>query len=92
MRQKKAQRLVSMFAATGNAKEAEPDGEPPTDNAKMERAMDALAGEAEHIDEHNPKDAAKLLKKFSDMTGMELRRKHQRSHEPAGIGRRSRND
>ena len=52
---KKLERLVSMFAATGNAKEAEPDGELPADDAKMERAIKALAGEAEHIDEHNPK-------------------------------------
>ena len=34
--------------------------------------MTALAGEAERIDEGDPRQAADLMRKFSDMTGMEL--------------------
>ena len=34
--------------------------------------MTALAGEAEKINEDDPRQAAKLMRKFTDMTGMEL--------------------
>jgi putative FmdB family regulatory protein len=66
---------VSLFAATGRAREdGGPDGEPPLpmDESKMERAMDALAREADSMSEEDPRQAASLMRKFSDMTGMEL--------------------
>lgn len=69
------QKQVSVFAQTGRAKEesaggAEPDL--PIDESKMERAMDALAREADSISEEDPRQAAGLMRKFSKMTGMEL--------------------
>jgi putative FmdB family regulatory protein len=68
------QKKVSMFAVRGKAKGKEKGegDEPglPIDESKMEKAMEALAGEAENISEDNPRDAAKLMRKLSDMTGL----------------------
>lgn len=38
----------------------------------MEQAIEALASEAEGIDENNPRQAATLMRKFSDLTGLKL--------------------
>jgi putative FmdB family regulatory protein len=75
-------RMVSRFAVTGRAaKKGEGgDGEEggegmpdlPIDESRMEKAMEALSSEAEHIDENNPKQAADLMRKFSAMTGLKL--------------------
>ena len=67
-------REISLFSMTGSKKDAagEDDLDLPIDDAKMESAMEALAGEAEGIDEDDPRQAAQLMRKFSDMTGMEL--------------------
>jgi putative FmdB family regulatory protein len=71
----KLEKQVSLFAATGRAKdEGGADGEPelPIDESRMENAMDALAREADGISEDDPRQAANLMRKFSSMTGMEL--------------------
>lgn len=70
----KLDKQVSMFAHTGTAKEEPAGGGPdlPIDESKMERAMDALAREADSISEEDPRQAATLMRKFSSMTGMEL--------------------
>lgn len=71
----KLEKQVSAFAQTGRAKE-EPAGGPepdlPIDEAKMERAMDALAREADGLSDEDPRQAAGMMRKFSKMTGMEL--------------------
>ena len=36
----------------------------------MEQAVESLASEAEHLDENDPKAAAQLMRRFSDMTGL----------------------
>jgi hypothetical protein len=38
----------------------------------MEKAMQMLAGEADKINEDDPRQAANLMRKLSDMTGLEL--------------------
>jgi hypothetical protein len=38
----------------------------------MEQAMNMLAGEADKINEDDPRQAANLMRKLSDMTGMKL--------------------
>jgi hypothetical protein len=38
----------------------------------MEKAMEMLAGEAEKIDEDDPRQAARLMRKLSDATGLSL--------------------
>jgi hypothetical protein len=44
----------------------------PFDENKMEKAMQMLAGEADKINEDDPRQAANLMRKLSDMTGLEL--------------------
>lgn len=63
-------RQVSMFAVTGRARE---EGDrPDLDESKMEQAMNMLAKEADRINEDDPRQAANLMRKLSDMTGMKL--------------------
>jgi putative FmdB family regulatory protein len=79
-------RRLSLFATTGRAKEKNNDqpgdagagpGEVPFDESKMEKAMTTLAGEAERIDENNPRAAADLMRRLSDMTGLKYGDKMQ---------------
>jgi putative FmdB family regulatory protein len=65
-------RRMSAFAFTGKAREDGDMDDLPLDEGKMERAMQMLAGEAEHIDENDPKQAANLMRKLTSMTGLEL--------------------
>lgn len=69
-------RQVSRFAfSSKNRKEQENDSEIPNipiDESKMEQAMHALASEAENISEDDPKQAANLMRKLTNMTGLKL--------------------
>lgn len=68
------ERRVSRFAVlTGKhrADDAE-DGLPPIEESKMEQAMAALGREVEHLDENDPRQAARLMRKLSDMTGLKM--------------------
>jgi putative FmdB family regulatory protein len=69
---RKLVRQASLFAVTGRAKENDDMDDLPFDEAKMEKAMQALAGEAENINEDDPRQAAQLMRKLSDMTGLQL--------------------
>jgi len=63
---------MSAFAFTGKAKEDSDMDDLPFDEGKMEKAMNMLAGEAENVNEEDPRQAANLMRKLTDMTGMEL--------------------
>ncbi|MFZ5572972.1 MAG: zinc ribbon domain-containing protein [Thermodesulfobacteriota bacterium] len=63
---------MSVFAVTGNAPERGGMDDLPLDEGKMEKAMQMLAREAEHISEDDPRQAANLMRKLSDMTGLQL--------------------
>jgi len=65
-------RQMSKFAFTGKAKEDGDLDDLPFDEGKMEKAMQMLAGEAENINEDDPRQAANLMRKLTDMTGLEL--------------------
>lgn len=65
-------RQVSLFAISKGRKEEDGDLPGDLDEAKMERAMEALAGEFEGIDEEDPRQAARLMRKLYDATGMKL--------------------
>lgn len=65
-------RQMSAFAFTGKATEDSDMEDLPFDESKMEKAMNMLAGEAENINEDDPRQAANLMRKLTDMTGMEL--------------------
>ena len=66
------ERQMSAFAVTGRARETGEMDDLPIDESKMEQAMNALAGEAENINEDDPRQAANLMRKLTGMTGLEL--------------------
>lgn len=69
----KLQRQVSVFSSPrGRGTEEDDMAMPDLDESKMERAMSLLASEAEHIDENDPRQAANLMRKLTDMTGLNL--------------------
>jgi putative FmdB family regulatory protein len=68
----KLSRQVSLFSVTGKAKEDSGMEDLPFDEAKMEKAMRMLAGEADKINEADPRQAADLMRKLSDMTGLQM--------------------
>jgi len=70
-RNQKLTKQVSVFAVTGRAEENSAD-DIPIDESKMEQAMAMMAKEAEHMNEDDPRQAAKLMRKLTDMTGMGL--------------------
>ena len=70
-RRRPLERQVSAFAMTGRHKGGEAMDDLPIDESRMERAITTLAGEAENLNEDNPRDAVKLMRKFSHMTGIE---------------------
>jgi hypothetical protein len=45
---------------------------PDMDESRMEKAMNYLAHEAEKADENDPRHAANLMRKLTDMTGLSL--------------------
>lgn len=72
-------RMISRFAVTGKAKEPSAAGpgdaqgpDLPIDEARMEKAMETLASQAEGMDEENPRQAADLMRKFSELSGLKL--------------------
>ncbi len=71
-RDRRLTRQVSLFAFTGRAREKGEVDDLPVDEAQMSQAMALLAKEADKIDENDPKQAAGLMRKLSDMTGLQL--------------------
>ena len=63
---------MSAFAISGRAKEGGESDDLPINEGKMEQAMQMLASEAEHINEDDPRQAANLMRKLTNMTGLEL--------------------
>lgn len=64
-------RKVSVFFTTSGKMEGE-EGLPPIDETRMEQAMAMLAREAEHVNEDDPRQAAQLLRKLTQATGLPL--------------------
>ena len=71
-KKKKLTRQISSFAFTGKAQEGGDKDDLPFDEGKMEQAMQMLAGEADKINEDDPRQAANLMRKLSDMTGLKI--------------------
>jgi hypothetical protein len=72
---KKLERKISRFAISKGRKEedsAEDELPPGFDEAKFEQAMESLAGEAEGLDEEDPRQAARMMRKLYESTGMQL--------------------
>lgn len=68
------ERQVSLFAISKGRTESEgaDDEFPDLDEAKLEQAMGALAAEAEGMDEEDPRQVARMMRKLYDATGMDL--------------------
>jgi putative FmdB family regulatory protein len=67
------ERQVSRFAfSRGRTEEPESEGMPDLDESRLEKAMMSLAGEMEGIDENDPRQMARFMRKFSAATGMNL--------------------
>jgi putative FmdB family regulatory protein len=71
-KQKKLKRQMSRFSRLKGAKEEDGTDDLPIDEAKMEKAMGLLAQEAEGINEDDPRQAANLMRKFTEATGASL--------------------
>ena len=69
---KKLSRQVSLFSFTGKASEEGDMDDLPIDESKMEKAMEMITREAGNINEDDPKQAANMMRKLTDMTGLEL--------------------
>ena len=66
-------RQMSAFAVTGKSKEDNTSTENlPFDENKLERAIQMLGSEADNINEDDPRQAAGLMRKLTNMTGIGL--------------------
>lgn len=66
------ERQVSHFAISRGRTEEPVEGMPDLDEEKMERAMMGLAGEMEGMDENDPRQMARFMRKLQEATGMSL--------------------
>ncbi len=66
------ERFMSKFAILKGAKEENDMGMPDIDESKLETAMSVLEREAGNINEDDPKQAANLMRKLCDMTGLDM--------------------
>ncbi|GAB6062241.1 FmdB family zinc ribbon protein [Deferrisoma palaeochoriense] len=69
------ERQVSLFAISKGRKDTGGEGDddlPDIDETRLEQAMESLAAEADSIDEDDPRQVARLMRKLYDATGMNL--------------------
>jgi putative FmdB family regulatory protein len=66
------ERQVSRFAVSSGRKEEPVEGMPDIDEAKLEKAMMGMAGEMEGMDENDPRQMARFMRRFTNATGMNL--------------------
>src|SRR5512143_3118430 len=66
-------RRVSPFAISkGRREEPTPEPGPAADEGRLERAMAALAGEMDTIDENDPRQGASLMRRLFSATGLPI--------------------
>jgi len=66
------EKRVSRFAFSKGRKEEPADSMPDIDEARLEKAMLGLVGEMEGMDENDPRQMARFMKKFAEATGMNM--------------------
>lgn len=68
------ERRVSLFAISKGRGESEDEQAlpPGMDEEKMMRAFESMAGELDNVNEDDPKQAARLMRRLFDATGMKL--------------------
>lgn len=69
----KLERQMSIFSSLSSSESEEGDNDLASfDDSKIEKALNMLAGEAGKINENDPRQAAMLMRKLSDASGMKL--------------------
>ena len=68
----KLQRFLSSFSIVRQGSEETGESPLPFDESKMEQAVGMLAREAQNINEDDPRQAANLMRRLSEMTGLNL--------------------
>jgi putative FmdB family regulatory protein len=65
-------RRASAFAISKNRpeKDAADDGMPDFDETRLDAAMESLAGEIDGVDENDPRQAARVMRRVFEATGM----------------------
>lgn len=66
------EKQVSPFAVSRGRKDEPMEGMPDMDEERMERALEGLAGEMDGVDENDPRQMARFMRRFSEATGMDL--------------------
>lgn len=67
------ERQVSLFAISkGREEEEGGDMLDNIDESRLEQAMMAMSGEMENIDENDPRQAARMMRRLFDSTGLQL--------------------
>jgi len=66
------ERQVSSFAVSRGRKEEEVEGFPDMSEDRMEKVLESLAGEMEGVDENDPRQMARFMRRFTEATGMDL--------------------
>jgi putative FmdB family regulatory protein len=67
------ERQVSNFSISqGRKDEPSTEGMPDIDEARMEKALMGMASEMEGLDENDPRQMAKVMRRLSEATGMNL--------------------
>jgi putative FmdB family regulatory protein len=71
--QPQLERYLSVFASPRKREEGQEDTPvPDLDETKMEKAMSVLEREFSHVDDDDPRQAANLMRRLTDMTGLKL--------------------
>jgi putative FmdB family regulatory protein len=65
-------RRLSTFAISKGRREDAEDGLADIDDDRMERALAAMAGEMENVDEEDPRGAARMMRKLFDASGLSM--------------------
>lgn len=65
-------RQVSMFAISKGRTEDDADPMPDIDEHRFEQAMNKMAAEAEHMDEEDPRQAARMMRQLYEATGLKI--------------------
>jgi putative FmdB family regulatory protein len=71
-RKQRLRRFLSTFSVLRDSSQGESEEPLPFDEQKMEQAMGALAREADTIDEDDPRQAANVMRRLSEMAGLPL--------------------
>lgn len=69
----KLERRISLFSVSrGRGEDADEGAGPDIDDARLEQAMESLAREAEGMDEDDPRQAGRLMRRLFETAGLPL--------------------